>query len=104
MKFVTWALLGASFLFGSAHAELPHPTPIPNNGSCPSSYGSQGDFCVPRSGARFAIAKIASCPSGYGSQGNYCVADSTARFAMPKGSSSCPSGYGSQGNYCVSSR
>jgi hypothetical protein len=104
MKFAILVLLGTVFLFGSARAELPHPTPVPKNGNCPSSYSSQGDFCIPSSGARFAIAKIGSCPSGYGSQGNYCVADSTARFAMPKGPSNCPSSYGSQGNYCVSSR
>lgn len=91
-------------VFTPAHAQLPAPTPIPKDGSCPSGYGSQGNFCVPSSGARFAIAKHGACPSGYGSQGNYCVADSHARFAMLKGSGSCPSGYGSQGNYCVSSR
>lgn len=76
---------------------------LPKNGNCPSSYSSQGDFSVPGSAARFAIAKIGSCSSEYSSQGNYCVADSTARFAMLKGSSNCPSGCGSQGNCCVSS-
>lgn len=91
------------FFFNSiAYAELPPPSPIHKDGSCPSGYGSQGDFCVPSSGARFAIIKSGSCPSGYGSQGNYCVADSNARFAILKGSGSCPSGFGSQGNYCVS--
>ena len=104
MKFATWMFLVTGFLLGSARAELPQPTQIHKDGSCPSGYSSQGDFCVPSSGARFAIAKIGSCPSGYGGQGNYCVADSTARFAMPKGSSSCPSGYGSQGSYCMSSK
>ena len=96
--------VAALMLATAVHAELPAPTPIPKDGSCPSGYSSQGNFCVPGSGARFAIAKHGSCPSGYGSQGNYCVADSHARYAMLKGSGSCPSGYGSQGNYCVSSR
>ena len=94
--------LGLLVLTTFAHAELPSPTPIPKDGSCPSGYSSQGNFCTPSSGARFAIAKQGSCPSGYGSQGNYCVADSNARYAIPKGSGNCPSGYGSQGNYCVS--
>ena len=96
--FTILVFFNSSFAF----AELPHPSPIRKDGSCPSGYGSQSDFCVPSSGARFAIIKSGSCPSGYGSQGNYCVADSNARFAMLKGSGSCPSGYGSQGNYCVS--
>ncbi len=104
MKIIILITLGVFIFMNSAHGELPHPTPIPKDGSCPSSYSSQGNFCVPSSAAKFAIAKIGSCPSGYGSQGNYCVADSSARFAMLKGSGSCPSGFGSQGNYCVPSK
>ena len=104
MNLMRQIILGMLFLIGSAHADLPSPTPIPKDGSCPSGYGGQGNFCVPSSGAKFAIAKSGSCPSGYGSQGSYCVADSSAKLAMLKGSGSCPSGYGAQGNYCVSSR
>ena len=103
MKIVRIFTILITFNSSFAFAELPPPSPIQKDGSCPSGYGSQGNFCVPSSGARFAIIKSGSCPSGYGSQGNYCVADSSnARLAIFKGSGSCPSGYGSQGNYCVS--
>lgn len=98
---ITFCML---LLCSHAHADLPAPTPIQKEGSCPSNYSSQGNFCVPSSGAKFAIMKLTSCPSGYGSQGSYCVADWSARYAIPKGSGSCPSGYGIQGNYCVSNK
>lgn len=87
-----------------AHAALPEPTPLPKKGSCPSSYSSQGNFCVPSSGAKFAIVRLGSCPSGYGSEGNYCVASWSARLAIPKQGGSCPSSYSSEGNYCVSTK
>ena len=103
MKNVSF-LVSLLLLSVAVHAETPKPTPIPKDGSCPSGYSSEGKFCVPSSGARFAISKNGSCPSRYGSQGNYCVADSNARFAMMKGIGSCPSGYASEGNYCVSSK
>ncbi len=81
----------------------PAPQPVPRNGSCPSGYYSSGDYCVPSSGARFALARNGSCPSGYYSSGNYCVASSDdSKLAIPR-SSSCPSGYYSSGNYCVAS-
>lgn len=101
---IQYAAFAALLISLDCYADLPAPAPIQKNGSCPSGYGSQGDFCAPHSGARFAISKNGSCPSSYGSQGNYCVANSSARLAIPKGSGSCPSGYGSQGNYCVSSK
>jgi hypothetical protein len=82
----------------------PAPQPVLRHGSCPSGFYSSGDYCVPGSGARFALARNGSCPSGYFSSGNYCVASSdSSRLAIPR-SGSCPSGYFSSGQYCVSNR
>jgi len=82
----------------------PTPQPVARDGSCPSGFFSSGDYCVPGSGARFALARKGSCPSGYFSSGNYCVASSdSSKLAVPR-SGSCPSGYFSSGNYCVSNR
>ena len=96
------ALCAGLVVYG-AHA-APAPQPVPRNGSCPSGYYSSGDYCVPGSGARFALSRNGSCPSGYYSSGNYCVASSDdSKLAIPR-SSSCPSGYYSSGNYCVASQ
>jgi hypothetical protein len=56
---------------------------------------------VPGPNAKAAIAKNGTCPSGYSAQGNYCVANSNnAEIVIPK-NGICPSGYSTQGNYCV---
>jgi hypothetical protein len=58
-------------------------------------------MCVPNANAKPAIPKNGSCPSGWHSDGNYCLANSaTPKNVVPK-NGSCPSGYHSDGNYCV---
>ena len=82
----------------------PPAQPVLKSGPCPSGYYSSGNYCIPNSSARFAIAKQGPCPSGYYSSGDYCLAASdSAKFAIIK-SGPCPSGYYSSGNYCLSSQ
>jgi hypothetical protein len=95
------AFTGSLFLCFLAHAQLPPKAPIPRDGSCPSGYVTQGNFCAPGAGAQLAIPKHGSCPSGYASEGNYCVANPNAKAAFLKHSAMCPYGYVGQGNYCV---
>ena len=103
MKSTLFSIIGASLFVTFAHAELPSPAPISRDGSCPSNYSMQGNYCVPSNGARFTIFRHGSCPSNYTSSGAYCVADSGARLAIPNPDRrSCPSGYTSSGYYCVS--
>ena len=99
--------LAASMMFGllvigaSEVSADPSPQPVPRSGSCPSGYFSSGEYCVPGSGARFALQRHGSCPSGYFSSGDYCVASSSSsKLAIPR-RGSCPSGYFSSGDYCV---
>lgn len=82
-----------------------HPAqPLSKAGACPCGYSASGNYCVPSSRARFAIAKQGACPSGYSASGNYCVASSDqSKTAIPK-SGACPSGYSSSGSYCLSTR
>jgi hypothetical protein len=89
----------------AALADAPAAQALARDGSCPSGYSSSGNYCVPGSGARFALARNGgSCPSGYFSSGNYCVASSaTSKHAMPR-SGSCPSGYFSSSDFCVSNK
>lgn len=87
----------------AALAHNPQPEPVIKDGSCPSGYSQSGNYCMPGSNARFAIAKSGSCPSGYSQSGNYCLAGSNAKLAIPK-SGSCPSGFHQSGNYCLSNR
>ena len=76
------------------------PLPIPKNGSCPYRWSSQGDYCVPKNGAKAIVAKNGPCPHGWSSQHNYCVAGNYAKPIMTK-VGSCPYGWSSQHNYCV---
>lgn len=92
--------LSLSF-FLQAHGQMPSPAKIPRDGSCPSDYVTQGNFCAPSSGARLAIPKHGACPRDYVSQGNYCVANQNAKAAFLKHAAICPYGYLGQGNYCV---
>lgn len=79
--------------------------PIIKNGSCPSSYVSSGNYCVPSgNNSRFAIVKNGSCPSGYVSSGDYCLASSNSSRQAIQKQGSCPSGYVSSGEYCLSSK
>lgn len=101
------AILTIGVSFAASAAQPLTPIALPRIGSCPSSYGSDGNYCIPSTGARFAIVKVAgsSCPSNYGSDGNYCVASgSSARMVIPKSGGSCPSSYSNEGAYCVSSK
>ncbi len=101
MKSILWLCLGISNL---AFAQ-PTAQPIIKNGSCPSGYISNGNYCVPSGdSSRFAITKSGSCPSGYISSGDYCLASGdSSRLAIPK-QGNCPSGYTSSGDYCLSSK
>ncbi len=84
----------------------PTAQPLPRVSSCPSGYYSSGNYCVPGTNARFAIARhgSSSCPSGYYQSGHYCVASSdSAKLAIHR-SGSCPSGYYASGDYCVASQ
>ena len=47
--------------------------PILKSGNCPAYYDAHNNMCVPRPGAKPAIAKSGSCPSGWDAHGNYCV-------------------------------
>ncbi|MBK5968526.1 MULTISPECIES: hypothetical protein [Thiorhodovibrio] len=78
--------------------------PLVKQGSCPSGYRTQGDYCVPGSGARDALPKSGSCPAGYYTNSSYCVAGKNAKPAIEKVGSSCPAGWYTSGNYCVRSR
>lgn len=82
----------------------PPAQPLPRDGSCPSRYYASGNYCVPNTGARFAIARKGSCPSGYYASGNYCVASSDRSKLVIHRSGSCPSGFYASGNYCVSNK
>ena len=102
MKITHYLGLCSLFLLTAGHAELPAPTPIQREGSCPSNYSMQGNFCVPSNGARLAIFRHGSCPSNYTSTGAYCVADHGAKLAISNPDRrSCPSGYTSSGYYCI---
>jgi len=76
------------------------PEPIEKNGSCPSNYVASGNYCAPRSAARFAVNKLGPCPSNYVSSGNYCLAMNGAKYVVPK-IGSCPSGWVASSNYCI---
>lgn len=103
MKLTHCIALSALIAATAVRAEVPAPTPIQREGSCPSNYSSQGNFCVPSNGAKFAMLKLGgSCPSNYTSSGAYCVADHGAKLAIPNPERrSCPSSYTSSGYYCV---
>lgn len=109
MFFMFFKSVGMSGLIGffslAALADSPAAQALARDGSCPSGYSSSGNYCVPGSGARFALARNGgSCPSGYFSSGNYCVASSaTSKHAMPR-SGSCPSGYFASSDFCVSTK
>lgn len=93
-------------LFAAAVHAAPAPQPLPRASSCPSGYYSSGNYCVPGTNARFAIARhgSGSCPSGYYQSGQYCVASSDSAKAAIQRVGSCPSGYYASGDYCVASR
>lgn len=100
------SLSGLIGLFSlAALADVPAAQALVRDGSCPSGYSSSGNYCVPGSGAHFALPRNGgSCPSGYFSSSNYCVASSaTSKHAMPR-SGSCPSGYFSSSDFCVSNK
>jgi hypothetical protein len=89
--------------FPVATFALPVPQPLPQIGSCPFGYGSDSHYCVPSSGARYAILRASgsSCPFGYANEGAYCRADSDrSKTAIPS-NGSCPSGYANDGRYCI---
>ncbi|MBN2886913.1 MAG: hypothetical protein JXM75_09445 [Chromatiaceae bacterium] len=78
--------------------------PIAKTGpSCPRGYTPSGAYCMPRTGARFALEKQGEgiCPRGYTPSGGYCVARPEARAALPKVGATCPRGYSPSGAYCV---
>lgn len=101
MKFVFCLLV---FISNIVFAQLP-AQPVIKNGSCPSSYISSGNYCVPNGdNSRFAIVKNGSCPSGYISSGDYCLASSNNSRHVIQKQGSCPSGYVSSGEYCLSSK
>lgn len=105
LKTIRLIIFGMFLVCNVAYAEMPPPTPIPKVGSCPFGYSNQGNFCIPSSGAKFAIIKNGSCPFGYSTNYNYCLAEWNARYAMPKGdNASCPFGYSNNYNYCVSNK
>ena len=99
MSWLAWAVLGAA-----AVQAAPPAQPLAREGSCPGGYYASGNYCVPGSGALFAIVRSGSCPSGYYASGNYCVASSASSRAVIPRSGSCPGGWYASGNYCVSSR
>ena len=68
-------LSGMICLFSlAALAEVPAAQALVRDGSCPSGFSSSGNYCVPGSGARFALARNGgSCPSGYFSSSDFCV-------------------------------
>ena len=82
----------------------PPAQPLPRDGSCPSGYYASGQYCVPGSGARFAIERRGSCPGGYYASGHYCVASSDQSGLAIHRAGSCPSSYYASGEYCVSNR
>jgi hypothetical protein len=95
-----WFFLVLGF-YNQAFA-APSAQPLTRDGSCPSGYNTSGNYCVPGSSAKFAIAKNGSCPSGYNTSGNYCVASSDRSKTAIHRSGSCPSGFNTSGNYCLS--
>ena len=108
MKTLCFVLLAMLAVTSSAYAQPRlEPKPLPKKGSCPFAYTSEGNYCTPNSGAKFAIFKIRSssgCPSNYSNEGAYCVAQGFARYAMTKTGGTCPSGFSSDGDFCVSNR
>ena len=103
MKLQLAVLLGAFTVCAPAFA-APPPQPLPRDGSCPTGYYASGQYCVPGTGARFAIARRGSCPGGYYASGQYCVASSEQSGLAIHRAGSCPGGYYASGEYCVSSR
>ncbi len=49
--------------------------PVPEHGTCPSSYRSQASYCdVPMDErSPVAIPKVGQCPSTMMQSGNYCI-------------------------------
>jgi hypothetical protein len=102
MKYLIFLIVCSSAFsaFAAPPAQL-----VVKNGSCPSGYYSNANYCVPsNANSQFAISKIGPCPVGYYSSSNYCLVSSEhSKLAVPK-SGPCPLGYYSSGNYCLSSR
>jgi len=84
----------------------PVPQPLPFNGGCPFGYTVSSNYCVPGSGARYAIERRGGgCPFGYNVSGNYCLATSNdTRTSIHRNGGGCPFGYTVSGDYCVSSQ
>jgi len=90
---LSWPVLAESDLAAQPIAKI---GPI-----CPRGYTPSGAYCMPRTGARFALEKQGICPRGYTPSGGYCVARPEARAALPKVGATCPRGYSPSGPYCV---
>lgn len=105
--FNTTLLLALCLPLSSVAQQLPQPSVLPQQGSCPSGYSSDSRYCTPSGNATYAFLKAVisnSCPIGYASSGAYCVAFSNnADYVFVKTGSSCPSGFMSSGNYCIKS-
>jgi hypothetical protein len=71
---------------------------------CPNKYISEGNYCVPLSGAKEVVAKIGSrCPLGFSPDGDYCYrVQIRPSKVIPKVGNQCPKDYSSDGAYCVS--
>lgn len=91
-----------SIISNKTNAMEPQPQPLVRNGGCPPNYAISGAYCIPYSGAKYALSRIGMCPPEYFSSGNYCVSvTERARMAVPKIGTFCPIGYYSSGAYCV---